>query len=249
MGALVIGAAETKAAVPCSETRAHYAEQLVNILETTESVDAFITTLQLLEKTNEVEREHLLPVIIRNAERVGIFGHYIGENQGGATELAERVMEYTLRMARKPKNKECARADNKAVQQNEYRTPLVPPIRPDAPEPQCAEQPTEAEVFRVLPNVPHGIPYLFESFRNNAQIVFERIVDKIDPPRFYPLVGPAQLHHCHWKCTVYFTEVIESNYPFPVRVCRPRVEVVYIDKDYLHASNAPSVSTSTTQSN
>jgi hypothetical protein len=60
------------------------------------------------------------------------------------------------------------------------------------------------------------------------------MVDRIDPPRFYPLIGPAQLHCCHWKCTVYYTETIEACYPFPVRVVRPRVEVVYLDKDYLH---------------
>jgi len=260
IGALVIGAGGTNAAekalVPSGETRARYAESLVNILETTESIDAFVTTLRLLEKTKEVQPEHLLPVIIRNAERVGIFGHYIGEDKGGATSMDELVMEYTVKMAKKhasqPKGMDCKRADNKAapcvperledncIQKSDLRTPIAPPIRPGYSPPLCEEQPTEAEVFRALPNVPHGIPYLYESFRNNAQIVCERIVDKIDSPRFFPLVGPAQLHHCHWKCTVSFTEVIELNYPFPCRACRPRVEVVYIDKDYLHVYNAPS---------
>jgi hypothetical protein len=59
-------------------------------------------------------------------------------------------------------------------------------------------------------------------------------VDKIDPPRFIPLIGPAQLHHCHYKCTIYYTETIESGYPFPFRCRKPRVQVVYIDKDHLH---------------
>ena len=62
----------------------------------------------------------------------------------------------------------------------------------------------------------------------------EKMIDKIDPPRFFPLIGPAQLHHCHFKCTVYYKETIESGYPFPVKVTRPRVDVVYIDKDHLH---------------
>ena len=70
--------------------------------------------------------------------------------------------------------------------------------------------------------------------RDDVQIVTERLVDKIDPPRFFPLVGPAQLHHCHWKATIYYTEVIESGYPFPVKIKRPRIQVVYIDKDHLH---------------
>ena len=59
-----------------------------------------------------------------------------------------------------------------------------------------------------------------------------------DPPR-YPLVGPAWLHHCHWKCTVYYTETFESGYPFPFRCKKPRIEVVYIDKDHLHVYNCP----------
>jgi hypothetical protein len=59
-------------------------------------------------------------------------------------------------------------------------------------------------------------------------------VDKIDPARFFPLIGPAQLHHCHWKCTIYFVETMESGYPFPFQCKTQRVEVVYIDKDHLH---------------
>ena len=34
--------------------------------------------------------------------------------------------------------------------------------------------------------------------------------------------------------TIYYTEVIESGYPFPVKIKRPRVQVIYIDKDHLH---------------
>ncbi len=67
----------------------------------------------------------------------------------------------------------------------------------------------------------------------------QRIVDKIDPPRFFPLVGMAQLHHCHWKCIVYYTETTESNYPFPFHVRRPRIQVLLIDKDHLHLYPCP----------
>jgi hypothetical protein len=85
-----------------------------------------------------------------------------------------------------------------------------------------------------MPRVTRGIPYVYEEFRDDIQVVSELIKDTVDPPRFFPLVGPAQLHHCHWKCTIYYTETIESGYPFPFRCKRPRVEVVYIDKDHLH---------------
>ena len=41
------------------------------------------------------------------------------------------------------------------------------------------------------------------------------------------VAGPAQLHHCHWKCTVCYTETDAAR-------TRRRVEVVYIDRDHLH---------------
>lgn len=119
-------------------------------------------------------------------------------------------------------------------QKNDYRTVIMPPIREGFPPPLCEDPPDDARVLRALQNVTRGVPYFYEEFRDDIQIVTERMVDKIDPPRFYPLVGPAQLHHCHWKCTVYFTETVESGYPFPVRLQRRRVEVVYIDLDHLH---------------
>ena len=61
-----------------------------------------------------------------------------------------------------------------------------------------------------------------------------RAVRQIDPPRFFPLVGPAQLHHCHWECVIYYNELVQSDYPFPVYVRKARVQVIYIDKDHLH---------------
>lgn len=116
----------------------------------------------------------------------------------------------------------------------DHRTPIMPPIREGFPPPLCEDEPDDARVLRALGSVVRGVPYFFEEFRSDYQIVKERIVDRIDPPRFYPLVGMAQLHHCHWKCTIYYTETIESGYPFPVRLKKPRVEVVYIDLDHLH---------------
>ena len=99
--------------------------------------------------------------------------------------------------------------------------------------------PREQEVLRAMPRVSRGVPYFYEEFRDDITIVNERLVDKIDPPRFFPLVGPAQLHHCHWKSTIYYTETVQSSYPFPVKVVKHRVEVVYIDKDHLHMYVGP----------
>jgi hypothetical protein len=126
------------------------------------------------------------------------------------------------------------RMEEKYIGKNDFRTTIMPPIREGFPPPLCEDPPDDAMVLRALDNVARGVPYFYEEFRDDIQVVTERLVDRIDPPRFFPLVGPAQLHHCHWKCTVYFTETVESGYPFPVRLRRPRVKVVYIDKDHLH---------------
>jgi hypothetical protein len=141
------------------------------------------------------------------------------------------------------------RMEEKYCYQNDFKTPVMPPIREGYPPPLCEDPPDEARILRALPHVARGMPYFYEEFRDNIQVVTELLVDKIDPPRFFPLIGPAQLHHCHWKCTVYYTETMESGYPFPFRCVRPRVQVVHIDLDHLHLypCNTPDVQRSVTR--
>lgn len=125
------------------------------------------------------------------------------------------------------------RIEERLVNKNDHRVPILPAI-PPGHRAYCEDPPDQQEILRALPRVTRGIPYIYEEFRDDIEFSVEKIVDRIDPPRFFPLIGPAQLHHCHWKCTVYFTETMESSHPFPFRVKRRRAEVVYIDKDHLH---------------
>ena len=108
------------------------------------------------------------------------------------------------------------------------------------PPPLCEDAPDDARILRAMPKIARGVPYFYEEHRDNVQIVKELIVDKIDPPRFFPLVGLARLHHCHWKCTIFYDETIESGYPFPFRCVRPRVQCIYIDLDHLHLHRSDS---------
>jgi hypothetical protein len=119
------------------------------------------------------------------------------------------------------------------MNKNDHRTPILPPI-PPGHRPLCEDPPDRAEILRAMPRVVRGIPFVFEEHRDDIEFTVEKIGDTIDPARFYPLVGPAQLHHCHWKCTVYYTETLEACEPFPFQTKRRRVQVVYIDKDHLH---------------
>jgi len=131
------------------------------------------------------------------------------------------------------------RIDAKVNHKNDGRVPIMPPIRDGYPPPICEDPPSDQEVLRAIPRVPRGVPYIYEEFRDDIVIVKNRLVDKIDPPRFFPLVGPAQLHHCHWECVVYYTETIQSDYPFPRYSKNQRVQVIYIDKDHLHLYVGP----------
>jgi hypothetical protein len=125
------------------------------------------------------------------------------------------------------------RIEQRLMYRNDSRTPILPPI-PPGHRPYCEDPPDRAEIMRTMPSVTRGVPYIYEEFRDDIEFTVEKLIDRVDPPRFFPLIGPAQLHHCHWKCTVYYTETIDSMYPFPFHAKRRRAEVVYIDKDHLH---------------
>lgn len=123
--------------------------------------------------------------------------------------------------------------EGRILNKADNRVPILPAI-PPGHRSYCEDPPDSQEILRAMPRVTRGIPYIYEEFRDDIEFTVEKLVDRVDPPRFFPLIGPAQLHHCHWKCTVYFTETLESAYPFPFRIKRRRAEVVYIDKDHLH---------------
>jgi hypothetical protein len=98
---------------------------------------------------------------------------------------------------------------------------------------RALREPAAEEVLRALPKGKSGVPYVYEASRDDMNITTELLVDRADPPRFFPLVGWARLHHREWKCTVRYTETVQSAYPFPFLSRRPQVEVVYIDRDFL----------------
>jgi hypothetical protein len=117
------------------------------------------------------------------------------------------------------------------------RVPILGPITAAGPD-VALDPPSEDEVMRALEAarpVEGGWPLLHEKQRNNVRIVTELTGDYVDPPRVYPLIGPAQLHHAHYKCSVYFTEVTHVGWPLPyTTVDEDTQEVVYIDHDHLH---------------
>lgn len=131
------------------------------------------------------------------------------------------------------------RMEEKYTKRFKERTPIMPPILPGQPLPTCEDPPSEEEVIRALPKVRRGIPFITEEMRDDYNVVVEKIVDKIDPCVYVPLIGPAQLHHCHYRCTVFWRERLISDWPFPYMVTNPRAEVILIDKDHYHLCVGP----------
>lgn len=120
------------------------------------------------------------------------------------------------------------------------KVPILDPVEGENAPLFCLDPPSPDEVMRALPdNTAGGVPFLAETFRNNVRIVVEPIVDRVDECRFFPQVGPARLHHCHYKCTVYFEETIRSNWPVPFTHKDQVQEVVYVDHDHLIRCTGP----------
>ncbi len=117
------------------------------------------------------------------------------------------------------------------------RVPILGPITSGGPA-MALDRPSDDEIMRALEaarSVEGGLPFLHEIQRNNVRIVCEKTADYVDPPRVYPLIGPAQLHHAHYKCTIYFSETTRVGWPLPyTSVDEDAQEVVYIDHTHLH---------------
>jgi hypothetical protein len=117
------------------------------------------------------------------------------------------------------------------------RMPVLGPLTPGSPE-IALDEPSDDEVMRKLEEarpIQGGLPLLHEVQRNNVRIAKFKLSDYIDPVREYPLAGPAQLHHCHWKCIVYFSEITWVGWPLPYKTTHEDAqEVLYIDHDHLH---------------
>jgi len=117
------------------------------------------------------------------------------------------------------------------------RAPILGPITAGGPA-IALDEPSDDEVMVALEKarpVQGGFPMLWEKQRNDVRIVKEKIADYIDPPRVVPLIGPAQLHHAHYKCSIFFSERTIVGWPVPHWLeDEDTVEVIYIDHNHFH---------------
>jgi len=114
------------------------------------------------------------------------------------------------------------------------RVPILDPVEGEFAPLYCLDPPSPDEVMRALPDeIGGGMPFVAETSYNNVRMVVEPIVDDVSECKFYPLVGPARLHKCHYKCTVFYDKTIRSGWPVPFEFTDATEEVVYVDHDHL----------------
>ncbi|MDR0390408.1 MAG: hypothetical protein LBH59_00755 [Planctomycetaceae bacterium] len=100
--------------------------------------------------------------------------------------------------------------------------------------------------FEKIRPITGQVPGLETCRRDIVGITKELIADYIEEPRFFPLIGPAQVHHAHYKITIYFKETINVGWPVPHTINDDEaVEVFYVDKDHLHRVGEPVANLST----
>ena len=129
------------------------------------------------------------------------------------------------------------RKEDEAWEKERYdRVPILGPITSGGV--VALDPPSDDEVMRALEKarpIEGGVPMLYERNRNNVRIVKYKIADYVDPPRHYPLVGPAQQHHAHYKCVIYWEDTRRIGWPVPYTIKdEDTEEVIYIDHNHLH---------------
>jgi hypothetical protein len=161
----------------------------------------------------------------------GCFGFTLfGPNMGPFNSIAGVPIPVSPYFQKKPE-------DRFHMQERYNRVPILGPLTEGGPV-TALDPPSDDEVMRALEEIhptQGGIPLIHEVQRNDVRIVKEPIADYIDPPRVYPLIGPAQLHHAHYKCTVYYRETTRVGWPLPHTLeDEDSREVIYIDHNHFH---------------
>ncbi|MFN8706014.1 MAG: hypothetical protein ACK50J_04990, partial [Planctomyces sp.] len=135
------------------------------------------------------------------------------------------------------------RMEDKLWEDERYnRVPVLDPVEGENAPIFCVDYPSEDQVIRAMPETgAGGFAFFQETSMNNVKIVVEPLVDRLDECKVYPLVGPCRLHHCHYKCTIYYDKTIRAYWPIPFTHVDQSVEVVYIDKDHLIRCAGPTV--------
>jgi hypothetical protein len=126
-----------------AEARAQMTEELMELLGKTRSTDTFMVTLTLLVESKASVR--VIPEVIANAERLGIFEDHLMDDDNPKSKLAESVKDMILQI-QKPGSKS-------AVSRACVQSLNAPPMRPGVPTiPANTLPPTQPEPQLTAPS-------------------------------------------------------------------------------------------------
>jgi hypothetical protein len=150
-------------------------------------------------------------------------------DQGGVA-IDHRTVTSVVRTVWLVANSEIVLASDKQTQK------LVPILGPATyGDDSSIDPPTKEQVLAALDlEQAYGLPQLQQIDRSNVRITKEKIADYVDPPRFVPHIGPAQLHHAHYKCTIFCDQQTSVGWPVPHKTKKEAEFVVYIDHNHFH---------------
>ena len=122
--------------------------------------------------------------------------------------------------------------------------PIFGPLTAAEPS-EVTDEPSDEEVmmaFEQLRPLRDGIPQNSQRERKNLRIVKKKLCDYVDPPRMYPLIGAAQLHHVHYKCAVEFTEITSAGTQSGATTHVDEIcAAVYVDHNHFHMMDKKSL--------
>jgi hypothetical protein len=95
---------------------------LLDILDQTKSVDAFLTAVSFLAE--EPEARTAIPAVIRNAERLGIYGRFTLDEKASGAAMAKQLTAQLTQMAKGKKAVVPVQTEQKEIQ------PPPPPLTP-----------------------------------------------------------------------------------------------------------------------
>lgn len=99
---------------------------------------------------------------------------------------------------------------------------------------EVLEPPTDEEILSIIRVASPNSPLLLPKNQNQLHIEKTLVADYVDPPKEYPLIGCAQLHHAHYKCRVELPAEKDRAFLNRAEECE---RTFYIDHTHLHAGS------------
>ena len=122
--------------------------------------------------------------------------------------------------------------DSEGKKESYVRVPILGRTTTNGGAAVASDPPSNAEIFHALWKASERrhreLELAARQLETPVKVIKEKIADYVDPPRFYPLIGAAQLHHAHYKCSVFLTDALNDSSK------QQPLDVVYVDHHHYH---------------